>query len=84
MHELLEYFINHYYPRQEIAYRLPMSIPISDFWPEELRFRLSQSVTFPLRTVNNESYWYVPTSNLLQSGDLLSQAARDENTNNMP
>ena len=84
MHELLEYFIDHYYPRQEIAYRLPMSVPISDFWPEELRFRLSQSVTFPLRTVNNESYWYVPTSNLLQSGDLLSQAARDENTNNMP
>ena len=53
-HELLEYFINHYYPRQEIAYRLPMSVPISDFWPEELRFRLSQSVTSYSRMKNGQ------------------------------
>ena len=46
--ELLEYFIENYYPRQEIVYRLPVSVPIAEFWPEELQMRLRKAVTLPL------------------------------------
>ncbi len=83
-HELLEYFIENYYPRQEIVYRLPMSVPISEFWPEELLYRRNRAVTFPLRTADGESFWYVPTAKLLQAGDALSQTARYECTNALP
>lgn len=79
--ELLGYFIENYYPRQEIVYRLPMSVPISEFWPEELLFRRNQAVTLPLSAADGESFWYVPTQKLLHAGDALSQAARYENTN---
>lgn len=66
MHKLSAYFIDPYYSRHEIAYRLPASVPISEFWPEELRFRRSRSVTLPLRTVNSKSFWYVPVGSLLR------------------
>lgn len=81
MQELLEYFIENYHPRQEVVYRLPLSVPISEFWPEELRFRRSRSVVLPLHTVDGELFWYVPTNKLLQAGDSLSQTARYESTN---
>ena len=81
---LLDYFLKNYHPRQEIVYRLPMSVPISEFWPEELRYRRNQAFTLPLRTAGGESFWYVPTGKLLQAGDSLSQAARYENTNTLP
>ena len=65
MHRLSAYFIDPSYSRHEIAYRLPASVPIYEFWPEELRFRRSRSVTLPLRTVNSKSFWYVPVGSLL-------------------
>ena len=82
--ELLDYFIENYYPRQEIVYRLPVSVPVSEFWPEELQYRRKQGVTLPLHTIDGQSFWYVPTGRLLLAGDSLSQAARYENTNDLP
>ncbi|MBQ3762932.1 MAG: Fic family protein [Clostridia bacterium] len=82
--ELLEYFIENYYPRQEIVYRLPVSVPIAEFWPEELQMRLRKAVTLPLRSAEGGNYWYVPTDRLLKAGDALSHAARYENTDAMP
>ena len=82
--ELLQYFLDNYYPRQEIVYRLPMSLPIAEFWPEELQFRRDRSVDLPLRTVNGDAFWYVPTNKLLSSGDALSQIVRYEDTNALP
>ena len=82
--ELLDYFIENYYPRQEIVYRLPMSVPISEFWPEELLYRRNRAVTLPLRASDGESFWYVPTGKLLQAGDALSQVARYESTYALP
>ncbi|MBO4379081.1 MAG: Fic family protein [Clostridia bacterium] len=82
--ELLEYFIENYYPMQEIVYRLPMSVPISEFWPEELLFRCNLAVTLPLPAAEGGFFWYVPTGKLLKAGDSLAEAARYENTSSLP
>ena len=82
--ELLQYFMDNYYPRQEIVYRLPASLPIADFWPEEIQCRKDRASVLPLHTASGESFWYVPTNRFLQSGDALAQAARYESTNELP
>ena len=82
--ELLQYFMDNYYPRQEIVYRLPASLPIADFWPEEIQYRKDRASVLPLHTASGESFWYVPTNRFLQSGDALAQAARYESTNELP
>ena len=82
--ELLQYFMDNYYPRQEIVYRLPASLPIADFWPEEYQYRKDRASVLPLRTASGESFWYVPTNRFLQSGDALAQASRYESTNELP
>ena len=84
MEELILHFMENYYPRQEIVYRLPVSLPISEFWPEELAHRHSQAVQLPLRTVADEHYWYVPTKKLLAAGDKLAKIVRYEDTNALP
>ena len=82
--ELLLYFLSNYYPRQEIVYRLPVSLPIAEFWPEELQFRRERAVDLPLRAADGNTFWYVPTEKLIASGDALAQTARYENTNALP
>lgn len=82
--ELILHFIENYYPRQEIVYRLPVSLPISEFWPEELAYRHKHAINLPLRTASGESFWYVPTKKLLASGDELAQVVRYEDTNTLP
>ena len=82
--ELLQYFMEKYYPRQEIVYRLPASLPIAEFWPEILRYRRERATLLPLHTASGEAFWYVPTDRFLQSGDTLAQAARYESTNRLP
>ena len=76
--DLLTYFIEHYYTKREIAYRLPVSVAITEFWPEELRLRQEKAVTLPLRAVDGGAYWYVPTPRFLEAGDALAQTARLE------
>ncbi len=82
--ELLQYFMDHYYPRQEIVYRLPVSLPIASFWPEMLRHRRESAETLPLCTVSGEPFWYVPTVQFLQAGDALASSARYENSDQPP
>lgn len=82
--ELILHFMENYYPRQEIVYRLPVSLPISEFWPEELAYRRDHAIILPLRTATGESFWYVPTKKLLASGDELAQVVRYEDTNALP
>ncbi len=82
--ELLTYFLENYYPKQEILYRLPVSLSIGDFWPQMLRCRRDRAVVLPLRMAAGGTYWYVPTDKLLRSGDALAGAARYADTNQMP
>ena len=82
--ELLDYFMKHYYPRQEIVYRLPASLSIAAFWPEMLKHRRDCAEALPLRTASGGTYWYVPTGRFLESGDALAAAARYDSTDTLP
>ena len=84
MQELISYFMENYYPRAEIVYRLPVSVPIAEFWPVMLQYRRQHALELPLRTASGERFWYVPTDRLLRDGDALAQAARDAQTLAMP
>ena len=82
--DLFFYFMENYFPRQEIVYRLPTSLPIAEFWPEILQYRRERASILPLRTASGELFWYVPTRRFLQYGDALARAVRDESANRLP
>ncbi len=84
MDNLLRYFIQNYLPKEEIMYRLPVSIPIADFWPEELAHRKSMATPLPLASWDGHPYRYVSTDKLLGAGDRFVKIALDENTTAMP
>ncbi len=84
MDNLLQYFIQNYLPKEEIMYRLPVSVPIADFWPEELAHRKSMATSLPLSSWDGHPYWYVSTDKLLGSGDRFVEIARDERIASMP
>ena len=84
LQELKEYFIKNYYPRKEIVYRLPVSLPAAEFWPEELKLRRALATELPLRAVTGDNYWFVPTERFLAAGDALSKIARYQDTDALP
>ena len=78
------YFMEHYLPRDEIAYRLPVSVSLSDAWREILRERERNAVRLPLLSWDGHPYWYVPTNRFNEAGDRFMEAARDEAVSAMP
>lgn len=82
--ELLQYFYENYYPREEVMYRLPVSVSISEFWPDALAYRKQNAVVLPLKSWDGHPYWYAPTKKLLQAGDRFVEIARDESIAAMP
>jgi len=83
--ELICYFMENYYPRREMVYRLPVSLTIDEFWPEALKYRREHAVELPLRAAAGDArYWYVPTKKLLASGDALAQIVRYADADRLP
>lgn len=79
--ELIEYFLKRYLPREEIVYRLPLSQKIDAVWPLILEERKSKATVLPLNSWNGHPYWFVPTEEILASGDKLAEIARTEELN---
>ena len=52
--ELIETFYEQYTNKQETMYRLPMSVDIEDFWPEELERREREAIILPLHSFDGE------------------------------
>ena len=46
MESLVQQFMDRYLSREEIAYRLPVSIPISQFWPAMEEARKKGAIIF--------------------------------------
>ena len=82
--DLLAYFTGHYFPKEEVMYRLPVSLSIGDFWPELLAHRKAHAVHLPLPAAKGCDYWYVPTDRLLEAGDRLSALARTDVALSLP
>lgn len=58
-------------------YRLPKSVNIRDFWPEELKHRREQADVLPLRTYDGQGYWFVRTDAFARALDEITRMARD-------
>ncbi len=82
--DLIEYFYQNYYPKDEVMYRLPVSASIEPFWSEELAYRKKSAHMLPLKSWNGNDYWYAPTDKLLSAGDRFVAIARDDAVAAMP
>ena len=74
--ELIETFYDQYTNKQETMYRLPMSVDIEDFWPEELERREREAIILPLHSFDGEPYYYNRTDRFLKAADEITAMAR--------
>ena len=59
MDNLIEQFMDRYLPRAEIIHRLPVSQPISTFWPELQKTRKARAIDLPLKDQMGRPFWFV-------------------------
>ena len=76
MEQLIKQFMDRYLTREEIAYRLPVSIPISQFWPLMDQARRNASIDLPLKTQGGENFRFVVNSTIEAQCDAVAAMAR--------
>ncbi len=76
MEELIRQFTDRYLTREEIAYRLPVSLPISEFWPVIDRARRDISIELPLKTQDGEYFRFVMNSSITEQCNAVASMAR--------
>ena len=72
---LMAYFQEHYLSRQEVLYKLPLSLSIDAFWPELLNRRKATAAVLPLYNAAGMPYWYVQTQRMVHASERLCEAA---------
>lgn len=78
MQEIVSAYLTNYLPRREIIHRLPVSMPISQVWPELQRARKEHALPIPLHAENGSCFWWVLTEQIAnQSEDVISLARRE-------
>ena len=76
MEQLIRQFMDRYLTREEIAYRLPVSVPITQFWPQIDQVRRDASVELPLKTQTGEYFRFVVNSTIEAQCDSVAAMAR--------
>lgn len=76
--ELIQYFIDRYLPREEIIHRLPLAVPIGEFWPELTAARKQRSVALPLPAQNGEPFWFTVNKTIEEQCDAVAKFARKD------
>ncbi len=76
MEELIEQFMKRYLPRREIIHRLPVSVPIREFWPMLQSERRSRAVLLPLPDQDGKPFWFVLTDDIQRQCDAIAEMAR--------
>ena len=74
----LNYFLQHYLPKQDVLYRLPLDIPINSFWQELVERRKAEAVLLPLHNALGKPYWYVLTPTMVKASERLAEEAGDQ------
>ena len=72
---LLEFFRSHYLSRQEVLFKLPLSVSIDTFWPELLSRRKASAILLPLLGPTGMPYWYVLTDKMVAASERLCAEA---------
>lgn len=76
MEELIKQFTDRYLTREEIAYRLPVSLPISEFWPVIDKARRDNSIELPLKTQNGEHFRFMMNKSITEQCNAVASMAR--------
>ena len=76
MEELIRQFTERYLTREEIAYRLPVSLPISEFWPVIDKARRDNSIELPLKTQNGEHFRFMTNKSITKQCNAVASMAR--------
>lgn len=76
MESLVQQFMDRYLSREEIAYRLPVSIPISQFWPAMEEARKKAAILLPLKAQNGQPFWFVINKTIEAQCDVVAEIAR--------
>ena len=67
--------MDRYLSREEIAYRLPVSIPISQFWPAMEEARKKAAILLPLKAQNGQTFWFVINKTIEAQCDVVAEIA---------
>ena len=76
MEQLIQQFMDRYLSREEIAYRLPVSIPIGQFWPVMEEARKKNAISLPLKAQNGLPFWFVINKTIEAQCDAVAAVAR--------
>ena len=72
---LLAYFQKHYLSRQEVLFKLPLSVSVDTFWPDLLSRRKAGATILPLNNARGMPYWYVLTDKMITASERLCAEA---------
>lgn len=76
MREIVEQYLKNYLPRREIIHRLPVSMPISQVWPELQKARKEVSEKLPLSAIDGSAFWWVLTDHIIEESEKVIALAR--------
>lgn len=76
MEQLIAQFMDRYLPRKEIIHRLPVSVPISKFWPALQEERKAKAIQLPLSDQNGDPFWFVLNASIERQCDSVASLAR--------
>lgn len=76
MEQLIDQFIDRYLPRKGILHRLPVSMPISHFWPALEKARRQRATLLPLHDQAKKPFWFVLNTTIEKQCDAIAELAR--------
>ena len=76
MDELIQAFMDRYLTREEIAYRLPVTLPITKFWQEMEKARKAAAILLPLKNQSGEPFFFVCNKSIEAQCNAVAEMAR--------
>ena len=76
--KLIQYFLTHYLSRQEVLFKLPLSISIDTFWPELVNRRKAGASILSLYNTAGKPYWFVLTEKMIAASERLCEEALNQ------
>lgn len=76
METYVKQFMERYLPRKDIIRRLPLTLPISEFWPVLRQARKEASADLPLRDIKGDPFWWVLTDSITRQAEEVIELAR--------
>ncbi len=77
MDKYLKEYLENYYNKPEVGYRLPSGIKLDDFWPKLIAYRKQKAEEVPLKDQADNNFWFVMTHPLQKKLHEIDSYGRD-------